>query len=633
MKKRIPSTLTLIILSLCLSACHAKDTTSNQEANQENTSQAEASANPKITEEPDEYPLFYGDDPLLGYQFYTVDKNGNKKCNVSEKTQAILEQNNIDLEQLDIYTCYLINGILYIEGYSNEESDAFFYALDINNNRFEKVTNNTLIDYIDYYNGKLCIGFYDPEGKNSEYTYTISNDFSFTPEATDHQKILDYIGGRSADGYKIGYEIEKTPNCTYRMEGIGFSISRAFDEAGYVLASRYENMKKEFIRIFPDGTSAEIKELKAIDAKPLYYDNNTIILAAEAISTLRDAKEIYTLDLKSGTLEHITDLGEIIQLADNKVFHRKDDSLYAFDLEEKTDSLIYKFEKITGVNVDLYDRYQIINGNIFVSDYKDAELKWFRLTGCEEGASAVDIDCPITTISAYKIGTVTANESEQKCPFCGTTMVDSYYELFKLNDGYSKHTEEVNKKLKEKMDYFLNHPEDDTPDVKITDDSNCEYHSDPEEFPYHYSREESVTEANIYNSRFLAVEMHYFWYGGGPHGLYHTDVYVFDLSTGEELSIKNFYPGTESEFEALIAKNFKEKYPEHPLSKKESSAPSSDDETRDLGYLNSTNIHYYDDHITYCFNVYEMGAYCEGEYLVDVSYEELNGNKELTRVR
>ena len=630
MKKRIPATLTitLIILSLCLSACHAKYTTPKQD----DSSQAEASANPKITEETDEYPLFYGNDPLLGYQFYTVDKNGNKKCNVSEKTQAILEQNNIDLEQLDIYTCYLINSILFIEGYSKEESDAFFYALDINNNRLEKITNSTLVDYIDYYNGKLYIGFYDPEAKNSEYAYTISDDFSFTPEETDHQKVLDYIGGYTADGYKIGYEIEKTPNCTYRMEGIGFSISRAFDEAGYVLASRYENMKKEFIRIFPDGTNAEIKELKAIDAKPLYYDNNTIILAAEAIINLRDAKEIYTLDLKSGTLEHITDLGEIIQLADNKVFHRKDDSLYAFDLEEKTDSLIYKFEKITGVNVDLYDRYQIINGNIFVSDFKDAELKWFRLTGCEEGASAVDIDCPIKTISAYKIGTVTAYSSNYKCPFCGTKMIESNYELFRLNDGYSEHTEEINKKLKEKMDYFLNHTEDDTPNIEITDDSCCEYHSDPN-FTERFFREKTVTEANIYNSRFLTVNMYYYWFGGGPHGLYHTDIYVFDLTTGEELGIINFYPGTESEFAALVAKNFNKEYPAYPWHYEDNTEPSSDDEKRDLGYFDSTNIRYYNDHITYCFNIYEMGAYCDGEYLVDITYEELNGNKELTRVR
>ena len=77
MKKRIPATLTitLIILSLCLSACHAKDTTSKQD----DSSQAKASANPKITEETDEYPLFYGDDPLLGYQFYTVDKKRQQK--------------------------------------------------------------------------------------------------------------------------------------------------------------------------------------------------------------------------------------------------------------------------------------------------------------------------------------------------------------------------------------------------------------------------------------------------------------------------------------------------------------------------------------------------------------------------
>ncbi|MBO4458073.1 MAG: hypothetical protein J5802_10160 [Butyrivibrio sp.] len=622
MKKRIPATLTLIILSLCLSACHAKGTTPEQV----DSAQAEVSANPQSAEETDEYPLFYENTPLLGYQSYLVDKNGNKKCNVTEKIQAILEQNGVDSENLGMYSCYFINGIFYCVSSFEEDTDVAFYAVDINNNRMGKVTDNTFIDYIDYYNGKLCIGFFDPDGKNSsEYTYTVSDDFSFTPETTDHQNILDYIGAHTTPLYKI----EKTPNCAYRTKGSGFSISRALDEAGYVLASRFHNEQKEYIRIFPDGTSEEIKELKNITGHPLYYDKDRIILAADELNTIEYADEVYTLDLKSGTLEHFPDLGEIIQLDGNKVFHRrKDGSLYAFDLIEKKDSLIYKFEETPGVPIDSYHQYQILNGNVFVCDYKDAELKWFRLTGCEEGASTIDIECPIETFSAYKIGTVTSNSSDYKCPFCGNELLDSNYELFKLNDGYSEHTEDINKKLKEKMDYFLDHPED---DYEIKDDSDCEYHSDPDHFVNY--RGESVGSANIYNSRFLAVDMEYFWYGGGPHGLYHTDIYVFDLSTGEELGIKNFYPGTEAEFKTLIAEKVKEDFHENQAHYEGRSESDCYDSAYKLVSFDSTNIRYYDDHITYCFNVYEMGSYAASEYLIDVTYEELNGNKELTRVR
>ena len=49
--------------------------------------------------------------------------------------------------------------------------------------------------------------------------------------------------------------------------------------------------------------------------------------------------------------------------------------------------------------------------------------------------------------------------------------------------------------------------------------------------------------------------------------------------------------------------------------------------------IDSTSIDYFEDHISYCFNQYELGSYAAGTYTVNVSYEELNGHAELTRVK
>ena len=337
------------------------------------------------------------------------------------------------------------------------------------------------------------------------------------------------------------------------------------------------------------------------------------------------------MDLKSGTLDHLNiEKDKIIQLTDNNLYHTVDDgSLYAFDLNERKDSLIYKFEKTAGVYIDPKYQYQIINGNIFACDMKAPEIRWFRLTGYGENASVIDIDCPVESFSAYKIGTITSYKCETNCPFCGKKVLYSSYELFQLDEGYSEHTSKINEMLKEKKNQFLNDNSEIEPYIEA--ESDCENHRDP--YNFLASKEESVSAANIYNSRFLVVNMSYWWEAGGPHGYYHSDIYVFDLSTGEELGIKNFYPGTESEFKALIAEKIKEDYNENPRHYEGRTESDAYDSAYSLTSFDSTSIGYYGDHITYCFNVYEIGSYADSEYLVDVTCEELNGNPELTRVR
>lgn len=627
MKRKILSILLLTIFTLCLSSCRGKTTEAKVETEQDNPAQAKSSENKTNNNSFEDvlfYPVYYEDKSASIDTMYLIDKNGEKKSNLSEKIQSILEQNGIGFDNESLFGYHFMNGILFFRAYSAGSSIADYYALDIANCRTAKIICDEYTNYIDYYNGKLYLGFDRMLDKNTEYAFSIADDFSFVPEEINLQKVLDYT---------TEYEIARVPYCVY-SQYTGFSISRALNEFGFVIGSRYNNEEKEYIKIFPDGTREEIKELHDKKGGIIYYDKDKIILASNDINAIEYANDIYTYDLKTKSLEHILNIEDksIIQFSDNKLYLRgkgNDGSLYVYDFEKQTETLIYKYEEKPGTYIYSDYQYQIINSNIFACDIENAELKWYRIDVYEDTSKAVDIECPIDSIPAYKIGTVIPYNSETNCPFCGNKVLDSSYELFQLNDGYSEHTSKINEMLKKKKDQFLNdHSEI---ECYIEDESDCEYHQD-----FCADREEYLVEANIYNSSFLVIEMEHWWYGGGPHGFSHGNIYVFDLSTTEEISLKNFYPGTESEFKEWFAEKVKEDYRKCP----DRYSYDSETEAYNEAYagatfdpVDSSFIGYHDDYITLGFGWGGSASADTPAYTIDIPYEELNGHAELTRVK
>ena len=596
-----------------------KDTSATAAVEATSTGSTDSAASETIESIPSRYNIKHNEYFLYyGYgnpsdSMYLIDETGEKKINISETVQNILKENGLDSAWKYMWdvTYYYINGILYADYCgSSTEKETGIYAIDVNNSKFVKITDNNGIDYIDYYNNKLYIGFYETDDEiDTENVYTISDDFSFKPEETEYSKVLNHTGKYE--------EIVKTPYCLYSedrnsLSKKDFSLKRVFDEVGYVIVHESNYGVDEYIKIFPDGTTEEIKGLHDKDGGILYYDKDKIYFAMGEFDDIEFATDVYSLDMKVGEPVHILDLkdGEIIQVVNDKLFHTIDKDLYVFDLKEGKDEPVYHYEEKPGVAI--YDRYQyqIMNGMVFTCDLKDAELKWLRVDKYGDESAAIDIGCPIFPVNAYKYGSVTTYESDAKCPVCGNQILVHTYELFQLNDEYSTHASAINKSLKEKKDDFINNFSEE----ELNLGSECEYHKDS---PYYtFYGDESLCNANIINSRFLVIEMAYCWYGGIARPLSDNDTYVFDLSTGESLSVNNFYPGTKSELNALINEKIKEAYPQNSYLSFEGIC------------VDSSNISYYDDHITYHFGEYNIGT-----YEVDVSYEELNGHAKLTRMQ
>ena len=625
------SLVTLIMLSLA-GCAQKQETTAPNDSATEATSVASQKKEPIIPDpEPTEFFLHHF--KYNGtYQLCLVDNNGEKIACITDDVKQALTENAIDSDSITSMNCYTyLNGIFYFNIKSEANNDSGLYALQLSDNKLQKVLSAEEIleylDYIDYHNGKLYIGTSDYGGMDEllythkEYVFTISDNFTFKKEVSPYENILNKMEE---------YDIITIP---YYSAGT-FSLARAFDEIGYVIG---QNHYSGNAKIFPDGT---ITPLDLIDqnnessGEPqrkheniLYYDNNEILY-----TTNKNETGTILYRIKADQKECLKEFDNIdhIKFCNNKMYYISENSLYEFDVQSKEAKTVHNFTEIDPQYISgSYDyQYTIENGMVFVVDLVGYELKWLRIDSYDDGASVVDIDCPVETLNIIKYGTVEKNDYEIKCPRCKNTVGEVHYSSFQLKDEYSDYASKINSILKKKNDPVDEYIED------SGNDENCEYHMDPD----HFITQESISvdDVDIINSRFLVVNMDYAWEGGGPHGDYHFNQYIFDLTTGEELTVQNFFDGTEDDFKALIAEKVQKEF----ALDKDRYYFETEEEAYNGGYKvatmddpDSEHIFFEDDHIIYDFGRYTFCDYAAGSMAVTVSYEELNGNKALTRIK
>ncbi|MBP5472968.1 MAG: DUF3298 domain-containing protein, partial [Lachnospiraceae bacterium] len=149
---------------------------------------------------------------------------------------------------------------------------------------------------------------------------------------------------------------------------------------------------------------------------------------------------------------------------------------------------------------------------------------------------------------------------------------------------------------------------------------------------YRVTDDWTVTGVGIIDDKYLTVNMGGYWYGGGAHGYPSRNQYLFDLETGEELSIEDFYTGSEKDFKTLVAEKTRDYY----LSLDPNSNPFyTDDEdiiysdAYENVYLEDGNIEYLEDGIIYYYPPYLMGPYAAGYIDIFIPYSELLGRASL----
>lgn len=128
------------------------------------------------------------------------------------------------------------------------------------------------------------------------------------------------------------------------------------------------------------------------------------------------------------------------------------------------------------------------------------------------------------------------------------------------------------------------------------------------------------------------VDSHGYWFAGGAHGMPYIGQRIFDLSSGEELGVRDFYQGSEKDFKELVARKTKEDFESYSLY--ESPYYSEDgDQVYQTAYeyadLDATQVIFGEDGVVIVYQPYEMGPFASGFIEVSISYEEFLGRGEL----
>ncbi len=136
----------------------------------------------------------------------------------------------------------------------------------------------------------------------------------------------------------------------------------------------------------------------------------------------------------------------------------------------------------------------------------------------------------------------------------------------------------------------------------------------------------------ILNEKYLTVDYSGYWYAGGAHGMPYMNQRLFDLSTGEEKTLQDFYRGSSKDFKKLIATKTKEDYLSYPENESPYFAGDADtvyQQAYDYALLDKGNLIFGKDGIDYYYPPYDMGPYASGYIFIHISYQELLGRPEL----
>ncbi|MCR5618925.1 MAG: hypothetical protein K6F65_02410, partial [Lachnospiraceae bacterium] len=223
----------------------------------------------------------------------------------------------------------------------------------------------------------------------------------------------------------------------------------------------------------------------------------------------------------------------------------------------------------------------------------------------------------------FDLGTVSYKSETYVCPDCGTDLIMKYSEYFILDDKYSDNAAEINA--------FLEQEAAETVSWEVDyHESSC---SDHLERPTSYQVTTSfeIDSVSVIDDRYLTVDMSGFWYGGGAAGYYPGKQFLLDLETGDDLSITDFYTGTEKEFTDLVVRKTVDDF----LSYDEDSSPyyswegyEISDEARRYVSMDGF-IRFAGDGIYYCYEPGDIGYLPVGYIEVFIPYEELLGRETL----
>ena len=580
---------------------------------------------------------------------YLMDANGNLVKEISRKDLA----ENIPESDLSEYRVYnekesdiLGSDAEYIRSQAICEGDGFIffsdyrhstatreytrivYAISEDEHKLYPIWVGPAATYsttCDYYDGCIYIDYtlgYDDDGNylgmtEDCFAYDEGTD-SFVPTDTGIDDVIQ--AANDADLRLVGESL-------YSSDAVSFK--RTLDECGFIYGSGSDgyyiiNSKGKTLKIL-DNTN---------DVYLQYYGPDCLIYQTSSYE--RGTSSLYILDIETKTSYQLTEewpatgcLGRdrwkyyyYYQTSDE--YGINVNHVYEYNYMNGETTPLYEAKTIpgSGISAPGVEEFRVFGGRVYTIDLIDGEIRWMSADITNGRADLQDIGCPSGKVDIFDLGSIDHYSAESCCEDCGMALHQKYTEFFILDDEYSTCADKINDSLNEKAQAFISSGMEGDGDVY---DSPCEDHQEHPAW-YRVTEDMNVSEVNIIDDRYLAVNMSGYWYGGGAHGMPMRNQYLFDLETGEELFFTDFYTGTEEEFKTLIAEKTVEDCESYG-----DFAPYYDPEDLDQLYedaynyacLGESNIEFTDDGIVYYYTPYQMGPYAAGYIEFTIFYVEL----------
>ena len=527
------------------------------------------------------------------------------------------------------------DGILYYN--CNEKDDGqntkakAIFAVDPEAGSASKVIDYAYEDYLDtfdYYKDAFRMAIL--EGKYGE-----KRNYRVLKVTKDPDKLVYNV--EEDDNLKSLYDMFSEYNLHVdRNENRMECYERIIDELGFVIREKDDR----YYRITADGMAEEIRGLPDNMSYVSAYDSNYMFFPCYDDNYNIEGIYVYSgMEERARRLNINSEYDYFISYADGRLYYcDREEEEYGIDTAELrymdisggTNGSVLKRTKIPGTRLlEPLDDVIIKENKVFFRDFADGKVSWFMADIDDAKKTLKNLGIETAAIDTFDYGEVTYVSATENCPFCGTELTKVYAEIFVLDNGYSKKADKINASIKDMMDEktaLIGKG------LENMTDAECSEHK---LYPRQYCETDDYTvdRVRIIDGRFLTVEMSGYWYGGGAHGYPSREEYLFDLTTGEKMTMKDFFHGTEDDFKKLIALKVKEDYESYDVESgnyRPYFAGSAEDAYEQAySYVNFEDLLFEDTGICYYFYPYNLASYADGFIEVNVSYEELLGRKTL----
>ena len=483
---------------------------------------------------------------------------------------------------------------------------------------------------VDYYQGKLYVIEESGNLQIKESVYERSADGTFVKVDNPYDAVI-----QNMQGYNLSLH---SPNIG--SMDTSCSITRVLEEIGFVIG-----YKDGYFKFAKDGNVTALSGMPSDYRYDIRYDK-----MGAGFTTYDEASaDIAIKGVNFQTGEQVTISGydsnegkSVLAYKDGKLYYYvylrdtfviQKNSIYEYDFATGKSRLLYTAETTPGATEFLpgISGFTIVSGDAYYIQPIGDQVKWVKRDLSASGSEAVDLGLSIQEKSLFHYGTIAYDTYEERCKGCGIPIVKYYGETFTLDKQYSPAADKINETLKKRLQEEIENYQK-AGNERDYDTEECEYHK---AYPTNYCEtdEDEISSVTILQNKYLLVDYSGYWYGGGAHGMPHMDEHLFDLTTGEEKFLKDFYQGSEKDFKKLVATKTKEDFLSYFDRDGSPYFAATAEDAYKQAYesvsLDSTTVLFDEDGIYYYYPPYEMGPYAAGYIYIEISYQELLGRPEL----